>query len=89
MLTSDATADKVDIPLRALDQPLRFPVSNVFRSQSAVSSGLAVAGRLCSGVVQVGETVQIVPGNQTAAIRSGYLKSLHQACRGESVFVNH
>lgn len=64
--------DKVEVPERTFDQPLRLPVSNVFRGQSATSSGLAIAGRLCSGVVQVGETVLVVPGNQTAAIRSKF-----------------
>lgn len=34
------------------------------------SSGIAVSGRLCGGVVQVGERLRILPGDETAAVRS-------------------
>ncbi|KAJ9126626.1 hypothetical protein QFC24_001655 [Naganishia onofrii] len=61
--------DKVDVPRRPLDSPLRYPISNVFKGQSAVSSGVGVSGRLCSGVVQVGERLRILPGDETAVVR--------------------
>lgn len=62
--------DKLEPPGRAIDAPLRFPVTNVFRGQIATSSGFAVAGRLCSGVVQVGERLRVVPGDETAVVKS-------------------
>ncbi|KAJ9106191.1 hypothetical protein QFC21_001335 [Naganishia friedmannii] len=62
--------DKVDVPRRPLDAPLRYPISNVFKGQSAVSSGVGVSGRLCSGVVQVGERLRILPGDETAVVRT-------------------
>lgn len=61
--------DKLEPPSRALDAPLRFPVTNVFRGQTATSSGFAVAGRLASGVVQVGERLRVVPGDETAVVK--------------------
>lgn len=42
----------------------------MFKGQTAISSGVGVSGRLCSGVVQVGERVRIVPGDETAVIKS-------------------
>lgn len=30
---------------------------------------MAVSGRLCSGVVQVGERLRILPGDETAIVR--------------------
>ncbi|KAJ9105170.1 hypothetical protein QFC19_003630 [Naganishia cerealis] len=62
--------DKVEVPRRPIDTPLRYPISNVFKGQSAVSSGVGVSGRLCSGVVQVGERLRIVPGDETAVVRT-------------------
>ncbi|EJD01255.1 EF Tu GTP binding domain-containing protein [Fomitiporia mediterranea MF3/22] len=59
--------DKLEPPSRALTGPLRFPISNVFRG---ITSGTAVSGRLCSGVVQVGEQLRILPGDETAIVKS-------------------
>ncbi|WVQ78520.1 hypothetical protein IAT38_000606 [Cryptococcus sp. DSM 104549] len=62
--------DKVEVPTRPYESPLRIPVSNVFKGQTAVASGVAVSGRLCSGVVQVGDRVRAVPGDEVANIRT-------------------
>jgi len=62
--------DQVEVPERPLEAPLRFPVSNVFKGQTAVASGVGVSGRLCSGVIQVGERLRIVPGDETAVVRT-------------------
>ena len=58
------------MPDRPYDVPLRIPVSNVFKGQTAVASGVAVSGRLCSGVVQVGDRLRAVPGDEVAHVRS-------------------
>lgn len=62
--------DKVEVPERPYENPLRIPVSNVFKGQTAVASGVAVSGRLCSGIVQVGDRLRAVPGDEVANVRS-------------------
>lgn len=64
--------DKVEVPVRPYDSALRIPVSNVFKGQTAVASGVAVSGRLCSGVVQVGDRLRVVPGDEVGNVRSTY-----------------
>ncbi|KIY45914.1 hypothetical protein FISHEDRAFT_48274 [Fistulina hepatica ATCC 64428] len=54
-------------PTRNLMAPLRIPISNVFKGQSA---GTAVTGRVCGGVVQVGERLRVLPGDETAIVKS-------------------
>lgn len=54
--------------------PLRFPISNVFKGQS---SGTTVSGRICSGLVQVGERVRILPGDETAVVKG---QALYYVC---------
>lgn len=67
---ADTSTDKVDVPPRPYDSPLRIPLSNVFKGQTAIASGVAVSGRLCSGVVQVGDRLRAVPGDEVAHVRS-------------------
>lgn len=62
--------DSLDVPVRALEAPLRIPVSNVFKGQSATASGLAVSGRIESGIVQVGEKLAALPGDETGLVRA-------------------
>ncbi|WWC69235.1 uncharacterized protein I206_103172 [Kwoniella pini CBS 10737] len=62
--------DKVEVPTRPYESPLRIPVSNVFKGQTAIASGVAVSGRLCSGVVQVGDRLRAVPGDEIATVRT-------------------
>lgn len=62
-------ADSLDVPQRALDAALRIPVSNVFRGQSATASGLAVSGRVETGIVQVGERLCALPGDESGVVR--------------------
>ncbi|KAF8592451.1 hypothetical protein K439DRAFT_1610256 [Ramaria rubella] len=61
--------DALDPPVRSLDSPLRIPVSNVFKGQTTLSSGLGVSGRICSGVVQVGERLRVLPGEESTIVR--------------------
>lgn len=63
-------ADKVEVPKRPYETPFRMPLSNVFKGQTAVASGVAVSGRLCSGIVQVGDRVRSIPGDEVGTIRS-------------------
>ena len=69
MLPSDSlflVADKLQPPTREILAPLRIPLSNVFKSHG---SGATVSGRLCAGVVQVGENLRILPGDETAVVK--------------------
>lgn len=61
--------DTLQVPNRALEAPLRIPVSNVFKGQSATASGLAVSGRVESGIVQVGERLSALPGDESGVVR--------------------
>ncbi|EJD53639.1 hypothetical protein AURDEDRAFT_52733 [Auricularia subglabra TFB-10046 SS5] len=61
--------DKLEPPQRNLDGPLRIPLSNVFRGQTNLSHGVGVSGRIISGIVQVGERLRVVPGDETAVVR--------------------
>jgi len=58
--------DKLVPPVRDITSPLRFPISNVFKQQNV---GAAVSGRLCGGVVQVGEKLRVLPGDETAIVK--------------------
>jgi elongation factor 1 alpha-like protein len=58
--------DLLDPPARDIAAPLRIPISNVFKSHG---SGAAVSGRLCGGVVQVGERLRILPGDETTVVK--------------------
>ncbi|KIP09197.1 hypothetical protein PHLGIDRAFT_68070 [Phlebiopsis gigantea 11061_1 CR5-6] len=59
--------DELEPPTRDIMAPLRFPIANVFKGQA---TGTAVAGRVCSGLVQVGERLRVLPGDETAIVRS-------------------
>ncbi|KAJ3829072.1 EF Tu GTP binding domain-containing protein [Lentinula raphanica] len=58
--------DHLEPPARDIYAPLRIPISNVFKGSS---SGIAVSGRLCGGVVQVGDRLRVLPGDETAAVK--------------------
>jgi elongation factor 1 alpha-like protein len=58
--------DKLDPPARDIVSPFRFPVSNVFKGSG---SATGVTGRVCAGVIQTGEKVRIVPGDETGIVK--------------------
>lgn len=58
--------DKLEPPTREIASPLRLPISNVFKGQN---SGTGVSGRICGGVVQVGEHLRVLPGDESAIVR--------------------
>ncbi|KAJ7873284.1 EF Tu GTP binding domain-containing protein [Mycena olivaceomarginata] len=59
--------DKLEPPQRDIATPVRIPISNIFKGQG---SGTSVSGRLLSGVVQVGERLRVLPGDETAVVKS-------------------
>ena len=59
-------SDELEPPAREISAPLRIPLSNVFKSHG---SGAAVSGRVCAGVVQVGEKLRILPGDETGVVK--------------------
>ncbi|KZT54538.1 hypothetical protein CALCODRAFT_382929 [Calocera cornea HHB12733] len=61
--------DALKPPARPYTLPLRLPLSNVFRGQTAMASGIGVSGRIASGVVQVGDRLRILPGDESAVVR--------------------
>jgi len=62
--------DTLAVPERALEAPLRIPVANVFRGQTSGLSGLGVSGRIESGIVQVGERLAVLPGDETGVVKN-------------------
>lgn len=52
--------------MRDIESPLRLPISNVFKGQG---SGSGVTGRICGGIVQVGERLRVLPGDETTIVR--------------------
>ncbi|THH13896.1 hypothetical protein EW146_g6374 [Bondarzewia mesenterica] len=76
--------DVLQPPTRDITTPLRFPISNVFKGQG---SSTGVSGRICGGIVQVGERLRILPGDETAIVKSieTELESLPWAAAGTNV----
>jgi len=62
--------DKLSPPTRDIEAALRIPVSNVFRGGTGgLSARLGVSGRILTGVVQVGERLRVLPGDEMATVR--------------------
>ncbi|EJT97710.1 EF Tu GTP binding domain-containing protein [Dacryopinax primogenitus] len=61
--------DALKPPQRPYTLPLRIPLANVFKGQTAMASGVGVSGTVASGVVQVGDRVRILPGDESAVVR--------------------
>ncbi|KDQ64952.1 hypothetical protein JAAARDRAFT_117557 [Jaapia argillacea MUCL 33604] len=59
--------DRLEPPIRDITSPLRFPISNVFKG---TGSGIGVSGRVCGGVIQVGERLRMLPGDETCVVKS-------------------
>ncbi|CDO74289.1 hypothetical protein BN946_scf184663.g10 [Trametes cinnabarina] len=59
--------DALEPPTRDINAPLRFPISNVFKGQT---SGICVSGRVCGGVIVVGERLRIIPGDESATVKA-------------------
>jgi elongation factor 1 alpha-like protein len=79
--------DAVALPDRdaaELTKPLRFSVTDVYRSQAL---GLAAGGRVESGVVMVGDRVLVAPLNEMATVKAIHQreKAVQMARVGENV----
>ncbi|KAH9963259.1 EF Tu GTP binding domain-containing protein [Russula dissimulans] len=59
--------DRLQPPRRDINSPLRFPISNVFKGQGSTTG---VCGRVCGGLVQVGECLRVLPGDETAVVKA-------------------
>lgn len=53
---------------RALEKPLRLTIDDIFRG--GVQNPLSISGRLDAGTVQVGDSILVMPANQTATIKA-------------------
>ncbi|KAN0061659.1 hypothetical protein ACQY0O_005650 [Thecaphora frezii] len=62
--------DGLEPPKRNLDGALRLAVTNVFKSHTAVASGVGVAGRVVAGIVQMGDRLRVVPGDESGIVRA-------------------
>ncbi|KAH8722921.1 P-loop containing nucleoside triphosphate hydrolase protein [Phaeosphaeriaceae sp. PMI808] len=60
--------ERIDLPQRNLDKPLRLSVADVFRGD--MRSPLSIAGRIESGTLQIGDAILALPANQTAFIKA-------------------
>lgn len=61
--------DTLEPPTRDVEAPLRMPLTNVFRGQTAIASGIAAAGRVVSGLIATGDRLRVVPGDEVATVR--------------------
>jgi len=50
-------------PARDYTRPFRLPISNIFKTRSM--SGVYIAGRIAGGIVQIGEKVRVMPGDDS------------------------
>ncbi|KAH7074319.1 P-loop containing nucleoside triphosphate hydrolase protein [Paraphoma chrysanthemicola] len=60
--------ERIDLPQRNLQNPLRLSVADVFRGD--LRSPLSIAGRVESGTLQVGDVILALPANERAIIKA-------------------
>ena len=74
---------------RAIDKPLRFCVSDVFKGLQA--SAISLAGKMEAGCVKTGDKVTVMPADQRGVVKSITLnddQSLPMCFAGDSVILN-
>lgn len=74
---------------RPIDKPLRFCISDVYKSPQ--SSAISIAGKVETGTVKVGDRVLILPSNQIGQVKNIYVndeQSLQLCFSGDSVVLN-
>ena len=74
---------------RSIDKPLRFSVSDVFKSLQTV--GISLAGKVEAGSVKIGDKVCIVPSNETGVVKNISIndeQALNVCFAGDSVILN-
>ncbi|CAG8465837.1 11532_t:CDS:10 [Paraglomus brasilianum] len=62
--------DALEPPVRLLERPFRLGVADFFKGSSGGGGGISVAGRVDAGTIQVGETVMVIPGEQTGTVKA-------------------
>ncbi|KAF3037411.1 Hsp70 suppressor, GTPase facilitates ribosomal subunit dissociation [Didymella keratinophila] len=60
--------ERIELPQRQLEKPLRLSVADVFRGD--MRSPLSISGRIDAGTLQVGDVILALPANETATIKS-------------------
>lgn len=60
--------ERIELPERQLEKPLRLSVADVFRGD--LRSALSISGRIDAGTLQVGDVILALPANETATIKS-------------------
>ncbi|KAH6629286.1 elongation factor 1-alpha [Boeremia exigua] len=60
--------ERIELPQRHLEKPLRLSVADVFRGD--LRSPLSISGRIDVGTLQVGDVILALPANETATIKS-------------------
>ncbi|KAJ4983666.1 elongation factor Tu GTP binding domain-containing protein [Stagonosporopsis vannaccii] len=60
--------ERIELPQRQLEKPLRLSVADVFRGD--LRSALSISGRIDAGTLQVGDVILALPANETATIKS-------------------
>ncbi|KAF4602370.1 Hsp70 suppressor, GTPase facilitates ribosomal subunit dissociation [Pleurotus pulmonarius] len=63
--------DVLEPPQRDIAAPLRIPIANVFKGTGSTTG---ISGRICAGVVQVGEKLQILPGDETGVVKQIFVE---------------
>ncbi|KAG0044246.1 HBS1-like protein [Gryganskiella cystojenkinii] len=79
------TIDKLDAPIRAVEKPFRMSVTDFFKG----TGGIATAGRLEAGHVQVGEAIMVMPGGEMAVVKTMEMNDepTRWAAAGDSVLL--
>lgn len=60
--------ERIELPARQLEKPLRLSVADVFRGD--MRSPLSISGRIDAGTLQVGDVILALPANETATIKA-------------------
>ena len=61
--------DTFEVPVRAVDKPLRLSINDFYKGGSGGSS-VTVIGRLDSGSIQVGESLQVMPIGEFGTVKA-------------------
>ena len=81
------TIDKLKIPKRPLDSPLRLPLQDVYKIGGV---GTVPVGRVETGILRPGMTVKFSPSDKTTEVKSIEMhhSELEKACPGDNVGFN-
>ncbi|KAI8907731.1 HBS1-like protein [Powellomyces hirtus] len=85
--------DAFDPPTRPIDKPFRLSISDYFKGGIAAGGGggaVSVSGRIEGGSVQVGESVLVLPINETGVVKALEVaeESVKWAVAGDNVLMS-